>query len=71
MSTPDFHAILFGATSAIATETARTMVAEKSCRLLLVGRDASKLEAVAADLRTRGAVVEVQTADFLAIRCLC
>lgn len=65
MSTPDFHAILFGATSAIATETARAMVAEKSCRLLLVGRDASKLEAVAGDLRTRGAQVEIQTADFL------
>ena len=65
MSTPDFHAIIFGATSAIATETARAMVAEKSCRLLLVGRDSLKLEAVAADLRTRGAVVEIQSADFL------
>ena len=65
MSTPDFHAILFGATSAIATETARAMVAEKSCRLLLVGRDAAKLGAVAADLRTRGAQVETRTADFL------
>jgi decaprenylphospho-beta-D-erythro-pentofuranosid-2-ulose 2-reductase len=66
MTTPDFHAIFFGATSVIATETARAMVAEKSCRLLLVGREASKLEAVAADLRTRGAQVEIQTADFLA-----
>lgn len=65
MSTPDFHAIIFGATSAIATETARAMVAEKSCRLLLVGRDASKLEAVASDLRTRGAQVEIRTANFL------
>ncbi|OYV07550.1 MAG: hypothetical protein CFE26_00440 [Verrucomicrobiales bacterium VVV1] len=65
MITPHFHAIIFGATSAIATETARAMVAEKSCRLLLVGRDAIKLEAVASDLRTRGAEVEIQTADFL------
>lgn len=65
MSTPDFHAIVFGATSAIATEASRAMVAEKSCRLLLVGRDASKLEAVAGDLRTRGAQVEIQATDFL------
>ncbi len=65
MSTPHFHAIIFGATSAIATETARAMVAENSCRLLLVGRDSLKLEAVATDLRTRGAQVEIRTADFL------
>jgi len=65
MSTPDFHAVIFGATSAIATETARAMMAEKPhASLLLVGRDAAKLEAVANDLRARGAEVRTTVADF-------
>jgi decaprenylphospho-beta-D-erythro-pentofuranosid-2-ulose 2-reductase len=65
MSAPEFNAVLIGATSAIATEAARAMVAEKPCRLLLIGRDPTKLEAVAQDLRVRGATVEIQSADFL------
>jgi len=65
MSAPEFNAVLIGATSAIATETARAMVAEKPCRFLLIGRDPAKLEAVAQDLRVRGATVEIRTADFL------
>lgn len=65
MSASEFNAVLIGATSAIAAETARAMVAEKPCRFLLIGRDPVKLEAVAQDLRVRGATVESQTADFL------
>ena len=65
MSAPEFNAVLIGATSAIATETARAMVAEKPCRFLLIGRDPARLEAVAQDLRVRGATVEIRTADFL------
>jgi short-subunit dehydrogenase len=65
MSTPAYHAVIFGATSAIATETARTVVGERPCRLLLVGRHAAKLEAVAQDLQTRGAGAVVQIADLL------
>jgi decaprenylphospho-beta-D-erythro-pentofuranosid-2-ulose 2-reductase len=65
MSAPEFNAVLIGATSAIATETARAMVAERPCRFLLIGRDPAKLEAVAQDLRVRGASAEIQTADFL------
>ena len=51
-----YRAAVFGATSAIAQDLLRTLVAEKKqVDLLLIGRDAAKLEAVAADLRTRGA----------------
>ncbi|MCW1924155.1 SDR family NAD(P)-dependent oxidoreductase [Luteolibacter arcticus] len=51
-----YRAAIFGATSAIAQDLLRTLVAEqKQADLLLIGRDAAKLEAVAADLRTRGA----------------
>ena len=46
--------VIFGATSAIAQATARLFAAE-GARLFLVGRNAERLEAVAADLRTRGA----------------
>lgn len=51
-----YRAAIFGATSAIAQDLLRTLVGEqKQAELLLIGRDAAKLEAVAADLRTRGA----------------
>jgi short-subunit dehydrogenase len=52
--------LIIGATSAIASETARAY-AERGARLFLAGRDAAKLASVADDLRVRGAA-EVHTA---------
>ena len=52
--------LIVGATSAIATETARVYAAY-GARLFLTGRDAERLEGVAADLRVRGAAA-VETA---------
>ncbi|MGH7464478.1 MAG: SDR family NAD(P)-dependent oxidoreductase, partial [Longimicrobiales bacterium] len=46
--------LILGATSAIAQATARRF-ARDGARLFLVGRDAARLEAVADDLRSRGA----------------
>jgi decaprenylphospho-beta-D-erythro-pentofuranosid-2-ulose 2-reductase len=46
--------LIVGATSAIAHETAR-LFAKEGAGLFLVGRNAAKLETVAADLRVRGA----------------
>jgi decaprenylphospho-beta-D-erythro-pentofuranosid-2-ulose 2-reductase len=54
---------VLGATSAIAQAAARVW-AERGATLLLVGRDASKLAAVADDLRTRGGVVELLVQDL-------
>jgi len=55
---------VFGATSAIAGETARAFAADRA-EIVLIGRDGTRLEAVAADLRARGAPrVEVLTADL-------
>lgn len=45
---------IFGATSAIAEQTARHLTTPDS-EFLLVGRSAAKLDAIAADLRVRGA----------------
>jgi len=60
-----YRAAVFGATSAIAQDLLRTLVAEKKqADLLLIGRDASKLEAVAADLRTRGAECRTLATDL-------
>lgn len=47
--------LIIGATSAIATACAREW-ARQSAALFLVGRDTGKLEQIAGDLRTRGAV---------------
>ena len=44
---------IFGATSAIAQAVARQL-AQRCDTLVLVGRNAERLEAVAADLRVRG-----------------
>jgi decaprenylphospho-beta-D-erythro-pentofuranosid-2-ulose 2-reductase len=55
--------VVLGATSAIAQAAARVW-AERGSDLLLVGRDAAKLDAVAADLRTRGGNVEVLVQDL-------
>jgi decaprenylphospho-beta-D-erythro-pentofuranosid-2-ulose 2-reductase len=52
--------LIIGATSAIASETARAY-AEGRARLFLTGRNAAKLASVADDLRVRGAT-EVHTA---------
>lgn len=55
---------VFGATSAIAQAVARRFAGE-GARLFLVGRDPVRLEAVAADLRVRGAEsVSTATADL-------
>ena len=48
---------VLGATSAIA-QAAAGVWAERGVALLLVGRNAAKLAAVADDLRTRGGLVE-------------
>ena len=56
--------LVIGATSAIAQAVARTY-ARRGARLVLVGRDASKLEAVRADLVARGAAqADVKVADL-------
>ncbi|HQR29461.1 MAG TPA: SDR family NAD(P)-dependent oxidoreductase, partial [Anaeromyxobacteraceae bacterium] len=57
-------AIVFGATSAIAQAVVRRL-AESHAALFLVGRDAARLEAVAADARVRGAgAVATAVADL-------
>jgi decaprenylphospho-beta-D-erythro-pentofuranosid-2-ulose 2-reductase len=56
--------IILGAASAIAQATARIW-AERGARLVLVGRDQARLQAIAADLVTRGAV----QADCVALDC--
>jgi short-subunit dehydrogenase len=59
--------VIVGATSSIAEHCARLWVAGTSVALTLVGRDADRLERVAADLRVRagaGSRVEVRTVDF-------
>ncbi len=66
MSDPTpYRAAVFGATSAIATETLRALVAERPAELLLVGRNPERLETLAADLRARGAECEVHATDLL------
>jgi decaprenylphospho-beta-D-erythro-pentofuranosid-2-ulose 2-reductase len=60
--------LIVGATSAIATEVARRY-ARRGARLTLLGRRAAALEALAADLRVRGATevaVELFEADDVA-----
>jgi decaprenylphospho-beta-D-erythro-pentofuranosid-2-ulose 2-reductase len=58
------NVVIIGATSAIAQEVAK-LYATAGASLFLVARDESKLRAVAADLRVRGAVgVETFVADL-------
>ena len=58
------HALIVGATSAIAEAYARRLVT-RGARLCLVGRDAARLNVIAADLRVRGAAgVDVQVLDL-------
>jgi len=54
--------LIIGATSAIAEATARLYAAE-GAKLFLIARDAQKLQALAADLSTRGSA-EVLTAEM-------
>lgn len=56
--------LIIGATSSIAEATARRYAA-RGARLFLVGRDAARLEAIAADLRIRGAEAQVHALDLL------
>jgi len=55
--------IILGALSAIAEAAARLWAAE-GAHLVLAARDADRLEAVAADLRLRGATVETYPTDL-------
>jgi len=56
--------LIYGATSAIAQETARAYAARGDA-LFLVGRDEAKLESVAKDLEVRGAkTAQVRAMDF-------
>ncbi len=57
------RALVLGATSAIAQATAR-LWAERGDELVLVARNSARLEAVADDLRTRGATVETIVQDL-------
>lgn len=58
--------VILGATSAIAEAAARLWAAE-GAHLVLAGRDASRLQAIAADLGVRGAAsVEVSSLDLAA-----
>jgi short-subunit dehydrogenase len=59
--------VIFGATSAIAEHCARIWVRQSVIELLLVGRDSSKLELVAADLRVRSPSSSIRClqADFV------
>lgn len=60
--------VIVGATSAIAEHCARLWASERPVDLTLLGRDAARLERVAADLRVRSPQSElrVQAAEFLA-----
>lgn len=60
-----YRAAIFGATSSIATELLRALVAERSAELVLIGRNSGRLEVLASDLRARGAKCEVKVADML------
>lgn len=59
--------VIVGATSAIAEHCARLWVFGHAVELTLIGRDATRLERVAADLKVRSpqSSIHVLTADFL------
>lgn len=59
-----YRAVIFGATSALAIEAMRSLLAERSAELLLIARDTEKLRATAQDLQTRGAMVHTCTSDL-------
>lgn len=59
--------VIVGATSAMAEHCARLWLAEQPAELVLVGRDAQRIERVAADLRVRSpqSVIRICPTDFL------
>jgi short-subunit dehydrogenase len=59
--------VIIGATSAMAEHSARMWVTREAIELTLVGRDAGRVERVAADLRVRSpqSIVQVVQSDFL------
>ena len=59
-------AVIVGATSVIAEHCARLWLQQGATRLVLVGRDATRTERLAADLRVRApaATIEALAADF-------
>lgn len=64
---PPRRVALFGATSDIAVAVAR-FYAEAGAKVVLVGRNATAMDAIAQDLKVRGAAaVTIQPADFRAI----
>jgi len=62
-------ALVTGASSGLGAEYARRL-AERGADLVLVGRDATALDAVAAQVRERGGSAEVLVADLLDARAL-
>lgn len=63
--TSPLRVIILGATSAIAGATARLYAEEAHASILLVGRNASRLDAMANDLKARGAhKVDVESCDL-------
>lgn len=57
--------LIIGATSAIATATARLYAQKTQANFFLVGRDAQRLEALADDLKVRGAKnVDIEVTDL-------
>lgn len=65
MSHSPLRVLILGATSGIAEATARLYAAEDA-RLVLAGRNAARLEEIAADLRLRGAsAVDIAQIDFV------
>lgn len=66
MNTRDKKIVIIGATSGIAEQCARLWAAASPAEFILVGRDRSKTELVASDLRVRNpqAKVESVEADF-------
>ncbi len=64
--------VIVGATSAIAERCARLWAENGKPEIVLVGRDAARLESIAADLRVRNpkAVCQIRTLDFLDVEAI-
>jgi short-subunit dehydrogenase len=58
-----FNVVVFGGTSAIAQAIVRAAARERSVRVLLLGRNAQRLQSVKNDLTARGLAAEFQCAD--------
>jgi decaprenylphospho-beta-D-erythro-pentofuranosid-2-ulose 2-reductase len=65
-----FRVVIVGATSSIAEHCARLWAQQGGAALTLVGREAARVERVAADLRVRGAAATVRTVDFSDARAI-